>query len=63
LIGSGPYSHFRSPLRRLAANGDSPADARTDGTEADLTRRGLRLRIARDEFLRFTLERATVITF
>ncbi|MFE9856463.1 hypothetical protein [Streptomyces sp. NPDC005780] len=37
--------------------------ARADGTEAELAGRGLRLRVARDEFLRFTLEGATVITF
>ncbi|MEW1691643.1 hypothetical protein ACIQOF_11275 [Streptomyces sp. NPDC091265] len=37
--------------------------ARADGTEAELAARGLRLRVARDEFLRFTLEGATVITF
>ncbi|RKN46792.1 DsrE family protein [Streptomyces hoynatensis] len=37
--------------------------ARAEGTEAELTRRGLRLRVARDEFLRHTLEAATVITF
>jgi hypothetical protein len=37
--------------------------ARADGTEDALTRRGLKLHVARDEFLRFTLEQATVITF
>ncbi|UAJ78846.1 DsrE family protein [Leifsonia sp. ZF2019] len=37
--------------------------ARADGTEATLARRGLTLAVARDEFIRFTLERATVITF
>ncbi|GAA5037051.1 hypothetical protein HNP84_003045 [Thermocatellispora tengchongensis] len=37
--------------------------ARADGTEAELARRGLNLRVARDEFLRFTLEQATVIGF
>ncbi|THA71626.1 hypothetical protein E6R60_27650 [Streptomyces sp. A0642] len=37
--------------------------ARADGVEAELVRRGLNLRVARDEFLRFTLEQATVITF
>jgi hypothetical protein len=31
--------------------------------EAELTRWGLVLRVARDEFLRFTLERATVVSF
>ncbi|MEU8837327.1 hypothetical protein [Streptomyces sp900116325] len=37
--------------------------ARADGVEAELVRRGLNLQVARDEFLRFTLEQATVITF
>ncbi|GAA4572359.1 hypothetical protein [Planotetraspora kaengkrachanensis] len=37
--------------------------ARVDGTEEELTRRGLILQVARDEFLRFTLEQATVISF
>ncbi|MFJ8919692.1 Uncharacterized protein conserved in archaea [Streptomyces sp. LamerLS-316] len=37
--------------------------ARADGSEAELLRRGLTLRVARDEYLRFTLEQATVITF
>ncbi|MFJ8749255.1 hypothetical protein ACIREO_07960 [Streptomyces sp. NPDC102441] len=37
--------------------------ARADGSEAELLRRGFNLRVARDEFLRFTLEGATVITF
>jgi hypothetical protein len=37
--------------------------ARADGTEDRLTARGFNLRVARDEFLRFTLEGATVISF
>jgi hypothetical protein len=37
--------------------------ARADGVEAELEGRGLNLQVARDEFLRFTLEQATVITF
>ncbi|MFC4242971.1 DsrE family protein [Gryllotalpicola reticulitermitis] len=37
--------------------------ARADGSEQTLTQRGLRLAVARDEFIRFTLENATVITF
>jgi hypothetical protein len=37
--------------------------ARTDGVEEELIGRGLNLQVARDEFLRFTLENATVITF
>lgn len=35
--------------------------ARADGTEQALRDRGLTLSVARDEFVRFTLERATVI--
>ena len=37
--------------------------ARADGVEAELEKRGFTLRVARDEFVRFTLEQATVITF
>lgn len=37
--------------------------ARADGYEGDLAARGFNLRVARDEFLRFTLEGATVISF
>ncbi|WP_129837722.1 hypothetical protein [Streptomyces sp. RFCAC02] len=37
--------------------------AEADGSADELRRRGLTLRVARDEFLRFTLEQATVITF
>ena len=37
--------------------------ARADGTDDLLRERGLTLSVARDEFLRFTLEQATVITF
>jgi len=37
--------------------------ARTHGAEDLLRSRGLDLHVARDEFLRFTLEGATVITF
>ena len=37
--------------------------ARADGCEDELVRRGFRLEVARDEFLRFTLEGATVISF
>jgi hypothetical protein len=39
------------------------SSARADGVEADLDARGFRLRVARDELLRFTLEGATVVTF
>ncbi|KRA25591.1 hypothetical protein ASD65_15085 [Microbacterium sp. Root61] len=37
--------------------------ARADETEDALRGRGIALHVARDEFLRFTLEDATVITF
>lgn len=37
--------------------------AREAGTEDALVQRGVQLSVARDEFLRFTLEGATVITF
>ncbi|MCP2032628.1 hypothetical protein L1277_002738 [Okibacterium sp. HSC-33S16] len=37
--------------------------ARTDGVEDQLRDRGIALHVARDEFLRFTLDGATVITF
>ena len=37
--------------------------ARADGTEAALRARGVVLSVARDEFVRFALEGATVITF
>lgn len=37
--------------------------ARADGVEETLRQRGLDLQVARDEFLRFTDEGATVITF
>lgn len=37
--------------------------ARADGVEDELIARGLALHVARDEFLRFTLEGATVISF
>ncbi|MGQ4600402.1 hypothetical protein [Nocardia sp. R6R-6] len=37
--------------------------ARADGAEDELRSRGIDLQVARDNFLRWTLERATVITF
>jgi len=37
--------------------------ARADRSEEDLIARGFQLHVARDEFLRFTLEGATVISF
>jgi len=37
--------------------------ARADGTDDDLRTRGLALEVARDAFVRFTLEGATVLSF
>jgi hypothetical protein len=37
--------------------------ARADGTDDDLRARGLSLEVARDAFVRFTLEGATVLSF
>lgn len=37
--------------------------ARADGVELALRERGLELQVARDEFIRFTLEGAVVVTF
>jgi hypothetical protein len=37
--------------------------AREAGNDEELQARGLELRVARDEFLRYTLEGATVLTF
>ena len=37
--------------------------ARMDGSEDERVRRGLRLMVARDEFVRFALEVAPIISF
>jgi hypothetical protein len=37
--------------------------AREAKTEASLLQRGLKLSVARDEFIRFTLEHATIVSF
>jgi hypothetical protein len=47
---------------RNVAVGVSLNAARADGTADALSRRGMKLHVARDEFVRFTLEQATVIT-
>ncbi|WP_327709648.1 hypothetical protein OG912_14215 [Streptomyces sp. NBC_00464] len=64
---SGASEVFNRQVDELIADGVTVGAcvnaARADGTEAGLAGRGLRLRVARDEFLRFTLEGATVITF
>lgn len=39
------------------------SSARLDGSEDELVRRGFRLGVARDEFVRFALEGATLISF
>jgi len=58
---------FNGRVDELVAAGVTVAacvnSARADGVEADLQARGLDLQVARDQFLRFTLEGATVITF
>ncbi|RKE23577.1 hypothetical protein [Streptomyces sp. TLI_171] len=65
--GEGPVAVFNRQIDGLVASGVVVGAcvnaARTEGTEEELTARGLRLTVARDEFVRFTLEQATVITF
>ncbi|WP_405697628.1 hypothetical protein [Streptomyces sp. NBC_01185] len=65
--GGEPVATFNRQVDELIAGGVVVGAcvnaARADGTEGELIRRGLNLRVARDEFLRFTLEQATVITF
>ncbi|MCX5141892.1 MULTISPECIES: hypothetical protein [unclassified Streptomyces] len=64
---SGASAVFNRQVDELIAGGVAVGAcvnaARADGTEDALAGRGLRLRVARDEFLRFTLEGATVISF
>ncbi|MGW6202374.1 hypothetical protein ACWF9B_01780 [Streptomyces sp. NPDC055089] len=64
---SGASTVFNRQVDELIAGGVTVGAcvnaARADGTEAGLAGRGLTLLVARDEFLRFTLEGATVITF
>jgi hypothetical protein len=60
-------SHLNSQLDALVATsvrvGACSSFARADNLEEALRSRGIALNIARDEFIRFTLEGATVITF
>jgi hypothetical protein len=65
--GSEAVATFNRQIDELIAGGVRVGAcdnaARADGTEEQLAARGLELRVARDEFVRFTLEQATVITF
>ncbi|NUS10665.1 MAG: hypothetical protein HOY69_04540 [Streptomyces sp.] len=65
--GTEGASTFNRQIDELIAGGVAVGAcvnaARADGTEDALARRGLHLRVARDEFVRFALEQATVITF
>jgi hypothetical protein len=58
---------FNRQLDELMASGVTVGacvnSARADGSEDELATRGFNLRVARDEFLRFTMEGATVISF
>lgn len=62
-----PESTFNRQIDELIAGGVHVGAcvnaARADGAEDALRARGLDLQVARDEFLRFTLEGSTVITF
>ncbi|BBA96425.1 hypothetical protein RVR_1717 [Actinacidiphila reveromycinica] len=65
--GSAAVLTFNRQIDELVAAGVVVGacvnSARADGVEDLLTGRGLRLRVARDEFVRFTLEQATVVSF
>jgi hypothetical protein len=65
--GSDAAAVFNEQIDALVASGVRVGacvnSARADGTEAALRARGLVLSVARDEFVRFALEGATVITF
>lgn len=65
--GTEAVATFNRQIDELIASGVVVGacvnSARADGTEDALVQRGLGLHVARDEFLRFTLEQATVITF
>jgi hypothetical protein len=65
--GSDETATYNRQIDELIADGvvvDACINAaRAEGTEDVLAARGLSLRVARDEFLRFTLEQATVINF
>jgi hypothetical protein len=64
---TGPDDTFNRQIDELIAAGVHVGAcvnaARTDGAEDALLARGFDLQVARDEFLRFTLEGSTVITF
>lgn len=64
---SGLGAHLGAQLDALVASGVPVGAcvslARADGLEEDLRSRGVALGIARDQFVRFTLEGATVLTF
>ena len=65
--GSEAGAVFNEQIDALVASGVRVGacvnSARADGTEAALRDRGVVLSVARDEFVRFALEGATVITF
>ena len=58
---------FNSQIDALIASGVRVGAcinaAREAGVESALVQRGVKLSVARDEFIRFTLENATVISF
>lgn len=58
---------FNAQIDALIASGITVGacvnSARAEGAENALSQRGLKLSVARDEFIRFTFEHATVITF
>ena len=60
-------THFNRQIDELIAAGVRVGAclnaAKSDGVDGELIDRGLVLSVARDEFLRFTVERATVISF
>lgn len=65
--GSETAAVFNEQIDALVASGVRVGacvnSARADGSEAALRARGVVLSVARDEFVRFTLEGATVVTF
>lgn len=67
VTGSDAAAVFNAQIDALVASGVRVGacvnSARADGTDAALEARGLVLSVARDEFVRFTLEGATVVTF
>lgn len=65
--GGDLADHLNERIDGLVANGvrvgACVSFARADGVEDALRHRGIVLGVARDEFVRFTLEGATVLTF